>query len=621
MTDKKFTAAEAAQLVLEALKVKAKGALEKAQKGRAVKKQVAPAGIDPAKQARSDYITPPQPATSDASKMTFPKLDTPWTGRYPKGDARNDMGQKSGEDNDTYVNRTFGAGTAERGRKFFDAGMDQDIKAMQNPPKAPAAPKASASAPKTPTAPKPPTSTKPEPLDWSEEKPEGTASEDGSESTESSSSEFSKAESLAFAAAKKFHLGDESGAAELIGLCKSEASSESAAVEMLADAFEAFEKAQSVQFAPLSEGWQDIASGKPLDGKFDGVVPGAVKSKPSNPDRQKVQVKGEAKLTTVDKDKPIKKEEPLSGGLSEGSAASDYDPEQLAAGTKVEMEHTDDEKAAQKIAMDHLTEDPDYYKKLKTMEAEKCEGSCSKRMAKGTWEEMNPDPKAAATEAGYQRDVKAAGLKVTPYENRPTHVPVSPVAQAHEQEGVKDAQDWHARARKDFGAWTDEGIKDMQAQGAAGRARMASPAAPKAPAAAAPAAPKAPTAPKPPKSTGPEPLDWSEKNPEETASGEASASKEEVSEPLAKRPSHEWNWQEPEAGLDVEGLDREHTGYAHATDEGGYHVARVNPVKGGFNFTHSHTAPGGEEKVVHASSSFKTPHEAHAHLREYTGAK
>ena len=272
MTDKKFTAAEAAQLVLEALKVKAKGALEKAQKGRAVKKQVAPAGIDPARQALSDYITPPQPPTSDASKMTFPKLDTPWTGRYPKGDARNDMGPRSGEDHDTYVNRTFGAGTAERGRKFFDAGMDQDIKEMKNPSKAPAAP-------------------------------------------------------------------------------------------------------------------------------------------------------------------------------------------------------------------------------------------------------------------------------------------------------------------------------------------------------------KAPTAPKPPKSTGPEPLDWSEEKPEGTASGEASASKEEVSEPLAKRPSHEWNWQEPEAGLDVEGLDREHTGYAHATDEGGYHVARVNPVKGGFNFTHSHTAPGGEEKVVHASSSFKTPHEAHAHLREYTGAK
>jgi hypothetical protein len=42
-----------------------------------------------------------------------------------------------------------------------------------------------------------------------------------------------------------------------------------------------------------------------------------------------------------------------------------YDPKELAAGTKIEGEHTKDVKLAQKIAMDHLAEDPHYYTKLK----------------------------------------------------------------------------------------------------------------------------------------------------------------------------------------------------------------------------------------------------------------
>jgi hypothetical protein len=43
---------------------------------------------------------------------------------------------------------------------------------------------------------------------------------------------------------------------------------------------------------------------------------------------------------------------------------SDFDPEQLRIGTRVEMEHTTDPRIAMRIAMDHLAEDPDYYKKL-----------------------------------------------------------------------------------------------------------------------------------------------------------------------------------------------------------------------------------------------------------------
>ena len=42
-----------------------------------------------------------------------------------------------------------------------------------------------------------------------------------------------------------------------------------------------------------------------------------------------------------------------------------YDPQELATGTRIEGEHTQDVKLAQKIAMAHLDDDPRYYTKLK----------------------------------------------------------------------------------------------------------------------------------------------------------------------------------------------------------------------------------------------------------------
>ena len=53
----------------------------------------------------------------------------------------------------------------------------------------------------------------------------------------------------------------------------------------------------------------------------------------------------------------------------EGITVEDVDPDELAAGIKVEMEHTDDEDLAEKIALDHLAEAPTtYYTALKQME-------------------------------------------------------------------------------------------------------------------------------------------------------------------------------------------------------------------------------------------------------------
>jgi len=58
----------------------------------------------------------------------------------------------------------------------------------------------------------------------------------------------------------------------------------------------------------------------------------------------------------------------IPGGLADKKKPKDFDSEQLKKGIKVELEHTSDYAIAREIAMDHLTEDPLYYKKLKTIE-------------------------------------------------------------------------------------------------------------------------------------------------------------------------------------------------------------------------------------------------------------
>lgn len=58
----------------------------------------------------------------------------------------------------------------------------------------------------------------------------------------------------------------------------------------------------------------------------------------------------------------------LPGGKGDNRPDNQFDSEQLSAGVEVEKEHTSDPDKAKEIAKDHLTEDPDYYKKLRKME-------------------------------------------------------------------------------------------------------------------------------------------------------------------------------------------------------------------------------------------------------------
>ena len=64
----------------------------------------------------------------------------------------------------------------------------------------------------------------------------------------------------------------------------------------------------------------------------------------------------------------LARKDKLPGGLADKKQPEDFDADQLDQGVKVELEHTNDRDLAKEIAMDHLTEDPRYYEKLKTIE-------------------------------------------------------------------------------------------------------------------------------------------------------------------------------------------------------------------------------------------------------------
>lgn len=58
----------------------------------------------------------------------------------------------------------------------------------------------------------------------------------------------------------------------------------------------------------------------------------------------------------------------LPGGLADDKKPDDFPATALMQGRRVESEHTSNKSLATEIAMDHLTEDPSYYKKLEKVE-------------------------------------------------------------------------------------------------------------------------------------------------------------------------------------------------------------------------------------------------------------
>lgn len=91
----------------------------------------------------------------------------------------------------------------------------------------------------------------------------------------------------------------------------------------------------------------------------------------------------------------------IPGGRADKKQPRDFNRKQLVAGRKVEREHTRNRTLAQEIAMDHLTEDPRYYRKLAKMErsngAEPSMRSLGKVIRKvlasaQAWEVIDKDP-------------------------------------------------------------------------------------------------------------------------------------------------------------------------------------------------------------------------------------
>jgi hypothetical protein len=87
------------------------------------------------------------------------------------------------------------------------------------------------------------------------------------------------------------------------------------------------------------------------------------------------------------KKKKVQENEKLKGGLSDNMSLGDIAvkhkvniedlTKQFIQGVKVEMEHTNDKQKAKEIAMDHLSEDPKYYSKLKKIETKESMGADS----------------------------------------------------------------------------------------------------------------------------------------------------------------------------------------------------------------------------------------------------
>jgi outer membrane lipoprotein SlyB len=85
-------------------------------------------------------------------------------------------------------------------------------------------------------------------------------------------------------------------------------------------------------------------------------------------DYARVRAKVMAKYPDMLKDKEAEWKDKIHGGLSDKKTPADFDSSSLREGEKVEKEHTSDKHLQKEIAMDHLTEDPEYYRKLKKME-------------------------------------------------------------------------------------------------------------------------------------------------------------------------------------------------------------------------------------------------------------
>lgn len=78
-------------------------------------------------------------------------------------------------------------------------------------------------------------------------------------------------------------------------------------------------------------------------------------------------IKAKGRAMGYEKEASIEKDL-IPGGMADRKSFKDFSKKKIQQGARVEMEHTNKKEVAKEIASDHLTEDPNYYDKLKKME-------------------------------------------------------------------------------------------------------------------------------------------------------------------------------------------------------------------------------------------------------------
>lgn len=169
-----------------------------------------------------------------------------------------------------------------------------------------------------------------------------------------------------------------------------------------------------------------------------GMAAQGKESKPANRDKKvfndmhgvddetSTEDKEELKATIKKEMKKAKKVVLHGLAEKEGKTKKDFPKKKLREGAKVEMEHTDDEESAEIIAMDHLTEDPAYYKKLKHVE--KAIGTKPSEKKEKPTKKAPPNPKAKIGASKNGNKTYNYGKKSTPTKT-PGAAPGAPAEQ------------------------------------------------------------------------------------------------------------------------------------------------------------------------------------------------
>jgi len=101
---------------------------------------------------------------------------------------------------------------------------------------------------------------------------------------------------------------------------------------------------------------------------------------PDKYERCVMDVKKQKKASVFNLKKMAKEKDKIPGGFADGQPDSKFNEEQMKAGLKIEMEHTDDKTLAKEIVKDHLMEDPKYYDHLDELEKKYIDPEVSKKL-------------------------------------------------------------------------------------------------------------------------------------------------------------------------------------------------------------------------------------------------